>query len=230
MKVLIVEDSIGEAVDLRMKLDEIGGIDHEHVVLYEQAVSCLDNDHFDLIIIDILLDHQPDGFKLAELVQGMNIPFFIATNYNVEDNFDELKRLKPFALFQKPIDKIALRFRLDQLKSNLDHQGRTIETFFIRNGQEYLQLPLSQILFFQGEGNYVTIHMEDKKHVIRHSIKRIVERLPQSFFIQVHRNFVVALDRIVQFNGVENTVRLKETTVPVGRTYRRLLVKKLRLG
>tara|TARA_R100000789_G_C2884827_1_gene115657 strand:+ start:301 stop:477 length:177 start_codon:yes stop_codon:yes gene_type:complete len=54
IKILIVEDNVIIADDMQSMLEEIGYEIVDNVIVYEQAVDVLKNNHVDLVLIDII--------------------------------------------------------------------------------------------------------------------------------------------------------------------------------
>ena len=58
---------------------------------------------------------------------------------------------------------------------------------------------MQRILWFQSNGNYVTIHLEDRSYLVRDSIDHLEQSLDPTRFRRVHRSAIVALDRIREY-------------------------------
>jgi DNA-binding LytR/AlgR family response regulator len=129
--------------------------------------------------------------------------------------------LKPIEL---PRLKNALTRTTDFLQ--LVKQGDTIDTtksesafdILIKTGTKKIMLDHRKIIFAQGLKDYTILHTEDKKYVVKGSIKAFEEYLPSDSFIRVHKSFVVAirLIRIVHRNKIE----LDTMSIPIGRNFK----------
>ena len=63
------------------------------------------------------------------------------------------------------------------------------------------------------------------QYLLSHSLKVIEEKFPSSHFIRVHRSFIVNKDKIDAIE--ESDLIIAATAIPVGKTYREALMKKL---
>lgn len=103
MNVLIVEDEAAIAALMRMNLQR-AGYQCSHVSDGEEAANRLENENFDLILLDIMLP-KINGYELMEYIEPMNIPvIFITAKGSVKDKVYGLHLgaddylVKPFAL------------------------------------------------------------------------------------------------------------------------------------
>jgi len=73
-------------------------------------------------------------------------------------------------------------------------------------------------LFIEGMENYVAIYLENKKIITHCTIKSLLEKLPAKQFIQTHKSYVVAVDKISSIEG--NTLHVQSYQVPVSKYLR----------
>ena len=93
-------------------------------------------------------------------------------------------------------------------------------------GKSELSLAVSALLFLAAADNYVEVHYvemgEVRKHLIRSSLKRMGDTLPEGHFFRCHRSFIVNLQRVTHAEGNSAGLRLAidgyEGTVPVSRS------------
>ena len=91
--------------------------------------------------------------------------------------------------------------------------------------QEYILL--SDILYIQALGDYVTIVTFDKKITVHLTLRNIETELPAAKFYRLHRSFIAALDHIDVIE--DNTAFIHGHPVPIGEPYKQTLLKKLHL-
>ena len=101
------------------------------------------------------------------------------------------------------------------------------ETVFIKSGAQTHHLKISEILYLQKDGNYITIVLKDKKILIRENMTDIFDIVPQDEFVRVHKSFVVAI-RHISMIEVHQLV-INNEKIPIGSTYRELLRMRLEL-
>ena len=85
---------------------------------------------------------------------------------------------------------------------------------------DYLLKPISfeDILVVEGLENYVCIYTESTKLLVRSTMKRMIEALPGGVFQQVHKSYLINLEKIEMIDG--NRIIVGRHTVPVARNFR----------
>jgi len=85
---------------------------------------------------------------------------------------------------------------------------------------------LINILFTEGIVNYVHIHIErQSKIVARMSMKNIMEQLPPTDFIRIHRSFIIPVHRITSVQSKQ--IFINDQEFPVGDTYKASIFQQL---
>jgi len=126
--------------------------------------------------------------------------------------------VKPFDYprFLKAISKAEQKLNKDQV--NLTSEPATI---FIKVDKKIIQLKYGDICFLEAFGNYVKIHTSTETHVHHATLKEISEKIPSKEFIQVHRSFIIRIDKI---NEIENDViNIGNHSIPIGKNYKKEL-------
>ncbi len=87
-------------------------------------------------------------------------------------------------------------------------------------GQTYV-IPLSEICYFQAQGNYVLFVGERHRLLVRRSFSSVTQGLPEAFFVRTHRSFIVrkALIRgLYRTDSGSSKAELEDgTQIPVSR-------------
>jgi len=79
----------------------------------------------------------------------------------------------------------------------------------------------------EAKGDYILIKTEDKNYTVHSSLKKIEDKLPKNLFIKVHRSFIINFEKIVDIE--DNSVLIKKDVIPVSRSNRPELMKRLNL-
>ena len=58
-------------------------------------------------------------------------------------------------------------------------------------------IPLSEVDWFETEGNYVRLHSASASYLIRKTVVRLEDELDPNHFARVHRRYLVNVDRVV---------------------------------
>lgn len=70
------------------------------------------------------------------------------------------------------------------------------DKFIFKLGNRVLFLELKDIKYITASGYYAEIHIEDKKHLLRESLTRLIERLDPNLFIRIHRSTIINVNFI----------------------------------
>ena len=97
--------------------------------------------------------------------------------------------------------------------------------FFIKCGNQYEKIVLSDILFIEGLQNYVTIYTVRGKYISLQVLKNLQEKLGDQLFIRVHRSYIVAINKIHKINSTE--IVIGEYRIPISRNYREEVIRQV---
>lgn len=82
-----------------------------------------------------------------------------------------------------------------------------------------------EILYLEGQGDYIRVVMRDKKLVVHGTMKNLVESLPGEDFMRIHKSYAVNLKHIAFIEG--NQVRIDAHVVPVSPALREELLNRI---
>jgi two-component system LytT family response regulator len=125
------------------------------------------------------------------------------------DVLDYLLKPIPFERFLKAAykakDYFDVRERTEQPASYM----------FLKVDGKLEKISFDDILFISGMENYVVIQLKERKHVTHSTLRSILEKLPEGRFIQTHKSFIVAIDKVNSIVG--NTLQIQKHQVPISR-------------
>jgi len=194
------------------------------------AMQTLKSQQVDLMFLDL---HLPKlkGFDFLRTLK--NPPMVIITTAYQEyalksydyEVLDYLLKPVEFGRFMVAVQKALDRSNL-VLPLDTSTPAPTSDLYFVVNKKK-ARIPLQSILYFESQKENLRIVMDDKTVVTKYQIGDLEKELPAAQFLRVHRSFIVAKDKIdfVDANDVE--IRGKE--IPIGRSYRELVFKRLGL-
>jgi DNA-binding LytR/AlgR family response regulator len=188
-----------------------------------EALSHIRSMQPDLLFLDI---HMPDisGIDLAETLKENALIIFTTAHREYAIEGFELNvvdyLLKPYGFdrFLTACTKAEERFRMS-LKKPVPGQLNKDEILILRCNYQNIQLPLSDILYIEAFDNYVKVMTESKTYMPAMTLKNILNLLPQSEFIRVHKSFIIPVARIKSFN--HEIVVTDKIQVPIGRTFQK---------
>lgn len=74
-----------------------------------------------------------------------------------------------------------------------------ISRLFVRAGGNLVPLPITDVSWFEADGDYVIAHTARARHALHLSLSRLEQRLDPQRFVRVHRAHIVNLDHVRAF-------------------------------
>lgn len=200
-----------------------------------EAIKYLNQNEVDLIFLDI---HMP-GFNGFDFIQTIkNPPRIILTtsdaNFAIEAfEYDCIVDylVKPILgpRFEKAVDK-ANKGKTIQSPSKLDIDK--VETtsgndLYVNIDRRLIKIDIPSIYLIEAKGDYINVKTEDKNYTVHSTLKKIEDKLPDDLFLKVHRSFVINIKKIIDIE--DNSVLIKKDVIPVSRSNRPELMKRLNL-
>jgi len=103
VRILIVEDELIIAEDMSNMLSNMGYTIVGIAMDFEEAITLLNEDKPDLILLDVNLGGKKDGINLAEEINlTYNIPFIFTTSYSDTATLERAKKTNPVNYLVKP--------------------------------------------------------------------------------------------------------------------------------
>lgn len=177
----------------------------------------------DLLFLDI---NMPKLSGITFLKNLKNPPLVIFTTayseYALEgfelNAIDYLKKPFSFDRFCKAYFRAEELFLLKHNSQPVNLEENKNEFLFIKADKKTIKVKFSEILYIEGLGDYIKLHLENKKIVANLSMKKIISLLPENTFYRIHKSFIISLDKIDSVEG--NLVRIGTIKLPVGNSYR----------
>ena len=182
-----------------------------------QLSNMLPQQPVDLLFLDIQMPHITGVEFLRALRNPPKVIFTTAfEHYAIQgfelDVMDYLLKPISYDRFLKAAWKARDFFALKEQSTN------SAPYLFVKSDGRLEKIIFSDILFIEGMENYVAIYLENKKIITHSTIKLLLEKLPAKQFIQTHRSYVVAIDKINSIEG--NTLHVRSYQVPVSKYLR----------
>jgi DNA-binding LytR/AlgR family response regulator len=222
---IIVDDEPVARKILHEFVDQVPFLDlHGKFENAMKAEAFLKSNTVDLIFLDIEMPKISGLQFLQKLnVESMAILTTAFPQYALEgyelDIIDYL--LKPFALsrFLKAVQK-AKDFHEMKHKTSA---GPLSSYIFIKSDKRIEKIELSDILYAESVGNYVSIYTDDKRILAYLTMKSLEAQLPADDFIKIHQSYLVNCSKIEAIEG--NEIKIEGKSLPISRNYRDLVMK-----
>lgn len=239
IKILLVEDDWIIAKEISYNLQDMG----------MEVIACLDNAEDalqqlkilapDLVILDIDLAGEKTGIDVAIALKNTgNTPFIFLTALADSQTVEKAKLAEPFAYLVKPVAPETLYSTIEitlhnAAKRNVDIAAATTisgnlsydDSIFVKNKKRLEKVLLKDILWVEAYDIYAMVKTQTDQYLLSHSLKAVEEKFPATHFIRVHRSFFVNKHKIDAIE--ENNLIIAEAPVPIGKTYRESVMKKL---
>ncbi|TKC08378.1 response regulator transcription factor [Pedobacter polaris] len=196
------------------------------------ALRYLENQQADVLLLDIEMPKMT-GIDFLKALSDPPLTIFTTAYRNYAFEGFELGvidfLLKPisFARFSAAIDKVRDFLALKVHDTQLETGEPAPEFIFVKSGVKRIKLHFNQVTHVQGLKDYAIIHTLQERIVTKGSIKMIQEMFPQALFIRVHKSFLVSNKVIKHIE--RNRIIIDNHQIPIGRSYREEVEKKLKL-
>ena len=250
MRVLVVDDERPALEDLGRLLETSRSVDD--VVLAggaAEALRLLAEAQFDVVFMDVRMP-DIDGLELAKALRRFADPPALVFVSAFEDGAVSVFEhgLQPLDYLMKPVSRARVEQALERLRSD-DPERRSrnagqrasipgessneiIPVEHQRGGATRL-LDRATVLYVQAEGDYVRIHADSGRFLVRTALTDIEQRWGEHGFVRVHRSYVANLRRAVEIRpklgGAVTIVMADGSEVPVARRQVADLRRRLRM-
>ena len=92
---------------------------------------------------------------------------------------------------------------------------------------EKVKIEFSTINLIEAKGDYILIKTTGKNYTVHSTLKKIEDKLPKDTFLKVHRSYIINVNKIVDIE--DNSVLIEKEVIPVSRSNRPELMKRLNL-
>ncbi len=229
-RILIVEDELIIAEDIKEKIISFGYEIAEVVDSFDETINILKEVQPDLILLDIALKGKKTGIDIArEIDAHYHIPYIFLTSNHDSKTLELVKSVHASSYLMKPYKKeelyMAIELAFQPRTTTQDKPLQPTDHIFIKEGHSFQKIKKNDIRYLKSEGVYIEIYTENKRHITRDSFKNIVEKLPTEKFIQTHKSFYINTDHITSVNAI--AVILGNDEIPLGRTFKDEVNKQL---
>jgi DNA-binding LytR/AlgR family response regulator len=106
----------------------------------------------------------------------------------------------------------------------------TKSNYFYRNNGTLQRINLDEVFALETAKNYVKFYTKDGIHIVRTSLETAMKQLKDKGFVQIHRYYAVALEKIHVIDK-ENVYfsQSKEDNLPITKSYYANLISQLKM-
>jgi DNA-binding LytR/AlgR family response regulator len=239
IKILIVEDEMIIAEHLTMLLESMDYVVVGSAIDYNEAIELLETESPDLVLLDISLGGKKDGVNVAETInERFKLPIIFTTSHSDEATIERAKKVNPANYLLKPFQKeqlfTAIEIALFNWKKPVETEtsdsspeidqeeahnasGFIIkDALFLKEKFKYTKVQISEIKWIKADGNYLELHLADRREIIRTSLTAFLLRLDRQEFFRTHKSYAVNLDHLTKFEPT--SVTISATEIPLSKT------------
>lgn len=233
LRILIVEDEFITLDALRDVLTDLGYQISGDAMKADKAISILEEGLTDLAILDIHLRNSQSGIWIGRQIQErFHIPFIYLTAFGDKGTIAAAAEVKPSSYLVKPFVTADLHAAIElamhqhrPTTSTPKKQLRLEDSIFVKDELMFRRLTIRDILFAQSFRNYLEIQTASRKFIVRSTLQDFSTQLPENYFVQSHRSYLVNLKRIDGIGG--NFIKLGDYEVPLSRNERPRVLEQL---
>lgn len=197
-----------------------------------QANTLLKTERIDLVFLDIEMPLITGMEFLKSLSKPPKVIFTTAySEYAIDSfQFDVIDYLvKPISpeRFLQACNKAYNVFESSKQESKtvVTEEKESDDYLLVKVDKELVKIEYEKILYIEGMQNYIKIHTVDNNYMVLVPLKNVFNLLPANKFHQVHKSYIVALDKVQAISG--NQLVISNVKIPVSRSNKEEIVKLL---
>lgn len=187
----------------------------------QEARDLLTKKDIDIILLDIEMPGET-GIELLEKMKGnIEVIFVTSQTKHAVSAFEN----DAIDYIIKPIDLSRLNKAIEKARrklASLSNSADESEYIFVKGNTSFEKIYLKDIRFIESTNGYVTFHTTYKKITISGTLKKAMEKIDVEQFMQVHRSYVVNIDRVTKYEA--DTISIGTTDLPLSRLYKKNVV------
>lgn len=187
-----------------------------------EATELLQSEKVDLIFLDIQMP-QLNGLQFLKSLKSPPMVILVTAyqqyalegyDFNVVDYL-----LKPvsFERFLKACNKAQ---KLYDVQERLDGIDKSSEHIFVHVEYKLVRVIFSEIMYIEGLKDYIKIYLSTrtKPVITKMSMKAIEAKLPAYQFTQIHKSFIVSVNKISSIK--RDFICIADKEIPIGDSFK----------
>ncbi|WP_029905064.1 LytTR family DNA-binding domain-containing protein [Prevotella sp. 10(H)] len=230
LKVLIVDDEyharklLSEYVSKLAFLELIG----TSANVFE-AMNILRQEDVDILLSDIQMP-EITGLEFARSLKNSPAVIFTTaySEYAVEsfelDVVDYLLKPIAFPRFLQAINKVIERKGNNAINKPVTEIVKLLpekteeDSIVIKSGYKLYKINYCDLLYIEGQREYVTFHTTKQRITTLSSLKDLEEKLPSHLFVRIHKSYIVSIKSIELID--KNILHIAGKKLPLGSSYK----------
>ncbi len=237
MKILIVEDEIITATDLKKTLEKNGHTVTSICKTYNETLEAFAQTIPDLVLIDIKLRlSTKNGIEIAEeLKKNHDLPIVFLTSQTDHNTFENAKSIQPAAYLFKPFRHEEVSFQVELAHSHYlvnrpqSQNPYTSESVFFPYQGGLKKLNKKDILYIKADGAYVNIFLINypKPILLTMNIGYISQFFTTPNFYKLTRSYIVNMDYIDYLDNDILYLERSEIGIPIPQAQKQAFIQRI---
>jgi len=173
--------------------------------------SLLKQQAVDVLFLDIEMPYMTGIELLRNLSKPPKVVFTTAYEKYAIDGYE----LEVLDYLLKPISFERFLKSANKIYDHFQQQPTSNDYFFVKVDSKLEKIAVKEILFVEAMENYVAIHVPDRKIITHLTLKMLQEHLPATSFVQPHKSYLVAIDKVNSIEG--NTLYVGAFQIPISK-------------
>lgn len=201
-----------------------------------EAMNILRKDRIDILLLDIQMP-EITGLEFARSLKNPPLVIFTTaySEYAVEsyelDVVDYLLKPIAFPRFLQAINKVIERKEkntenkliISKTEPQLQPGKGYEDSIVIKSGHKFYKINYQDLLYIEGQREYVTFHTTKQRITTLSSLKELEEKLPSALFVRIHKSYIVSMRSIELID--KNILHIAGKKLPIGGSYKESLMK-----
>lgn len=176
--------------------------------------------HFDFVVIRLEETNAPYALIIYDFGAQYNQLFELQQERNVAQMHSKKLQRENKELEDE-------KATIERLYSEMQGDTSSSQYILVRADNLLYNLDFDDILYLEAYGDYIKVHTENKVYVTHNTMKNVANVLPASRFFRIHRSFIVQLNKIDNIEQMSLLIKGKEKVLPIGKSYKALLIEKM---
>lgn len=216
--ILLVEDDF-----LNRRLSKKVLAENGYIILEakntNEAINILQKELITLAILDINLgENEDNGITLGQQIKDkFSVPFIYLTAYENPEIIKQAVITSPYSYLTKPFKNSDLIASVEIAIRQSSSQPKRKPFIYVKDGEYSVELATDEINYIESDGNYLFFYTNEKIYKLRSTIKKMMEELSNSTFVQTHRAYIVNKKKIEKFSN--RSLMINGIDLPISEKY-----------
>lgn len=199
-----------------------------------EVMEVLEKESIDLLFLDINMPKFSGISLLKSLSKKPEVVITTAYSEYAIEGFELSVAdylLKPFSFERFLQAVLKVKQKGEKVKEVVQIKESVVaeksEFIFVKSDKKIVKLNFNEINYVEAYGNYIKIYTESMI-LTSQTLSEFLEKLPDNF-LRIHKSFIINFEKLKMIDG--NQIILEnDSKLPVGKSYRKLVLEKIDVG